>query len=121
MKAVCDSFTGHLARGKDKVQSIQKTTPDTYDDYRRLLEDKSIDAVFIMTPEHLHRDMVIAALEAGKHVYCEKPLTHTIEEGHEILKVVRRRARSCRLARSAGVLCSTRRRARFISRGVSAR
>lgn len=90
VKAVCDSFTGHLARGKDKVQTIQNTTPDTYDDFRRLLEDKSIDAVFIMTPEHLHRDMVIAALEAGKNVYCEKPLTHTIEEGHDILKAVQR-------------------------------
>ncbi len=90
VKAVCDSFTGHLARGKDRVQTVQKTTPDTYDDYRRLLDDKSIDAVFIMTPEHLHRDMVIAALEAGKHVYCEKPLTHTIEEGFDILKAVER-------------------------------
>ena len=86
--AVCDSFTGNLARGKDKVQTMQKTTPSTYDDYRRMLEDKSIDAVFIMTPEHLHRDMVIAALEAGKHVYCEKPLTHTIEEGLDIIKAV---------------------------------
>ncbi len=90
VKAVCDSFQGHLARGKDKVQTIQGITPDTYDDFRRLLEDKSIDAVFIMTPEHLHRDMVIAALEAGKHVYCEKPLTHTIEEGHDILKAVQK-------------------------------
>jgi len=90
VQAVCDSFTGHLARGKDKIQTIQKTSPDTYDDYRRMLDDKSIDAVFIMTPEHLHRDMVIAALEAGKHVYCEKPLTHTIEEGHDILKAVQR-------------------------------
>ncbi len=90
VKAVCDSFAGHLARGKDKVQTMQKTTPDTYEDYKKLLEDKSIDAVFIMTPEHLHRDMVLAALAAGKHVYCEKPLTHTIEEGHEILRAVER-------------------------------
>jgi len=90
VQAVCDSFTGHLARGKDRVQTAQKTTPDAYDDYRRLLDDKSIDAVFIMTPEHLHRDMVIAALQAGKHVYCEKPLTHTIEEGHDILRAVER-------------------------------
>jgi len=90
VKAVCDSFTGHLARGKDRVQTIQKTSPNTYDDFRRMLDDKSIDAVFIMTPEHLHRDMVLAALAAGKHVYCEKPLTHTIEEGQEILRAVER-------------------------------
>ena len=53
-----------------------------------MLADPEIDAVFIMTPEHLHRDMAIAALEAGKHVYCEKPLSHTIEEGFEILEAV---------------------------------
>ncbi len=88
VKAVCDSFTGHLARGKDKVQTMQKDSPATYDDYRRMLEDKSIDAVFIMTPEHLHHDMVIAALQAGKNVYCEKPLSHTIEEGLDMIKAV---------------------------------
>jgi predicted dehydrogenase len=90
VKAVCDSFAGHLARGKDKVQTKQKDTPSTYDDYRKLLEDKSIDAVFIMTPEHLHHDMVIAALQAGKNVYCEKPLSHNIEEGFDIMKAVER-------------------------------
>jgi predicted dehydrogenase len=90
VKAVCDSFAGHLARGKDKVQSMQKDTPDTYDDFRRMLEDKSIDAVFIMTPEHLHHDMVIAALQAGKNVYCEKPLSHTIEEGLDMIRAVER-------------------------------
>ncbi|HYM10061.1 MAG TPA: Gfo/Idh/MocA family oxidoreductase [Bryobacterales bacterium] len=88
VKAVCDSFAGHLARGKDKVQTMQHDTPDTYEDYRKMLEDKSIDAVFIMAPEHLHHDMVIAALKAGKNVYCEKPLSHTIEEGLEMIKAV---------------------------------
>ena len=54
-------------------------------DYHDLLADKSVDAVFIMTPEHLHHDMTIAALKAGKHVYIEKPLAHTIEEGFDIV------------------------------------
>ncbi len=49
---------------------------------------RSIDAVFIMTPEHLHHDMAIAALRAGKHVYVEKPLAHTIEEGFDIVQRV---------------------------------
>ena len=53
-----------------------------------MIEDPALDAIVIMTPEHLHRDMAIAALQAGKHVYCEKPLTHTIEEGFEILQAV---------------------------------
>ena len=83
--AICDTYTGHLARAKDRIQTIYGITPKTYDDFRDLLADKSIDAVFIMTPEHLHHDMTIAALRAGKNVYIEKPLAHTIEEGFDIV------------------------------------
>lgn len=85
VKAICDTFAPRMAKTKDAVITKQNVAPDTYDDYYKMLGDKSIDAVVIMTPEHLHRDMAVAALEAGKHVYCEKPLTHTIEEGYEIL------------------------------------
>src|SRR5262249_23319304 len=84
--AVCDTFTGHLARGKDHVQTKGGNAPATFNDYRQILQDKSIDAVFIMTPEHLHHSMVMDALRAGKHIYVEKPLAHTIEEGAEIVK-----------------------------------
>jgi len=52
--AVCDTFTGHLARGKDRVQTNEGAAPKTFNDYREILADKSIDTVFIMTPEHLH-------------------------------------------------------------------
>lgn len=85
--AVCDAFQGALARGKDRVQTQEKTAPKTYVDYRELLQDPAVDAVFVTTPEHLHHTMTIAALRAGKHVYVEKPLAHTIEEGAEILRV----------------------------------
>ena len=61
-------------------------TPKTYVDYRELLADPSIDAVFIMTPEHLHYSMAMAAIKAGKHIYLEKPIAHTIEEGAAIVK-----------------------------------
>ena len=84
--AICDTFQGYLARGKDRVQTIWGNTPATYEDYHDLLASSSIDAVFIMTPEHLHHDMAIAALRAGKHVYLEKPLAHTIEEGFDIVR-----------------------------------
>jgi predicted dehydrogenase len=84
--AICDTYDGYIARAKDRMQTIWGTTPKTYKDYRDLLADKDVDAVFIMTPEHLHHDMAIAALRAGKHVYVEKPLAHTIEEGFEIVK-----------------------------------
>ncbi|HYW44735.1 MAG TPA: Gfo/Idh/MocA family oxidoreductase [Bryobacteraceae bacterium] len=84
--AICDTYQGYIARAKDRMQTIWGSTPATYVDYRELLADKSIDAVFIMTPEHLHHDMAIAALRAGKHVYVEKPLAHTIAEGFDIVK-----------------------------------
>ena len=84
--AVCDTFEGYIARAKDRVKTIWGNTPKAYVDYRELLADKNIDAVFIMTPEHLHHDMTIAALQAGKHVYIEKPLAHTIEEGFDIVR-----------------------------------
>ena len=90
IKAICDAFAPRLAKAKDDVATEQNSSPDTYDDYYKMIEDQSIDAVVIMTPEHLHRDMAIAALEAGKHVYCEKPLTHTIEEGFDILAAVKK-------------------------------
>jgi predicted dehydrogenase len=86
LTAVCDTFEGYLARAKDRVATVWGNTPATYKDYHDLLADKSIDAVFIMTPEHLHHDMTIAALKAGKHVYIEKPLAHTIEEGWDIVR-----------------------------------
>ena len=85
-KAICDTYDGYIARGKDRVKTIWGNMPEAHKDYRDLLKDKSIDAVFIMTPEHLHHRMTIDALEAGKHVYIEKPLAHTIEEGWDILK-----------------------------------
>jgi predicted dehydrogenase len=83
--AVCDTYKGYIARAVDRMQTIWGTKPATYTDYKELLADKNVDAVFIMTPEHLHHDMAIAALRAGKHVYVEKPLAHTIEEGWDII------------------------------------
>ena len=87
--AVCDTFAGNLAKAKDRVQTQGGNTPKTYVDYRELLADKSIDAVFISTPEHLHHDMAVAALKAGKNIYLEKPLAHTIEEGWDIVRAAK--------------------------------
>ena len=77
------------ARGEyDRLEKIYRrqqmlfnegATPKTFNDYREILADKSIDTVFIMTPEHLHYPMMLAALKAGKNIYVETPLAHTIE------------------------------------------
>jgi predicted dehydrogenase len=84
--AISDTYEGYIARAQDRLQTIWGNKAKAFKDYHDLLADKSIDAVYIMTPEHLHHDMTIAALKAGKHVYIEKPLAHTIEEGFDIVK-----------------------------------
>jgi predicted dehydrogenase len=84
--ALCDTFAGNLNKAKDRVQSVGGNTPKTYIDYKELLADPNVDVVFIATPEHLHYAMAMAAIKAGKHIYLEKPIAHTIEEGAEVVK-----------------------------------
>ncbi len=64
-----------------------------YKDYRHLLERKDIDAVIIATPDHWHARMSMDAAEAGKDIYCEKPMTYTVEEAKEVARVVGRTRR----------------------------
>lgn len=88
--AVCDVDKKHLAAAQARVEKSNGRPCATYNDYRKLLEDKSIDAVLIATPDHWHTLPAIHACEAGKDVYCEKPLTLTIAEGQALVKAVRR-------------------------------
>ncbi len=83
--ALCDVYDRHLNQALEKTGGQAKT----YDDYRKLLESKDVDAVLIATPDHWHAEMAIDACRAGKDIYIEKPLTYTIEEGYKILKAVR--------------------------------
>jgi predicted dehydrogenase len=71
----------------------QKEKPTAYDDYRKLLDHKGLDAVIIATPDHHHRDQLFSAMEAGLHAYIEKPLSHTIEQGKEMVTAVRKAKR----------------------------
>jgi len=77
--AVCDVDLGHAESAKNN-DKIGKGKADIYSDYRKLLERKDIDAVNVVTPDHWHVKIAIEALEAGKHVFCQKPLTLTLEE-----------------------------------------
>lgn len=79
---VCDLYDGHLRRS----QEVQANTPVTRD-YREVIDRKDIDAVLIATSDHWHTRIAIEAMQAGKDVYCEKPMTHTIPESFEMVKV----------------------------------
>ncbi|MEM6330127.1 MAG: Gfo/Idh/MocA family oxidoreductase [Planctomycetota bacterium] len=77
---VCDVFNRYRDETAAKVKSAVGAEPKKTGDYRDILNDASIDAVVISTPDHWHAKQTIDALKAGKHVYCEKPMTHTVEE-----------------------------------------
>ena len=90
---VCDPDTGRANRVAGAIARIQGKKPAVVRDMRKLLDDKSIDAVTIATPDHWHGPAALLALEAGKHVYVEKPCSHNIREGRLMVASARRNKR----------------------------
>jgi predicted dehydrogenase len=82
--AVCDVDASHVAAAKKVFPGAE-----VYSDFRKLLERKDVDAVICGTVDHWHTLVSMAAMKAGKDVYCEKPLTLTIDEGKRLVKVQR--------------------------------
>lgn len=100
VRAVCDVDTTRREDAQNRVNEFYKGRPEmgtpdcgAYNDFRELIARGDIDAVCIATPDHWHAVPVIAALDAGMDVYCEKPLTHNIEEAKEIMDAVERNGR----------------------------
>jgi predicted dehydrogenase len=91
--AVCDVDSEHMAKAKARIEKANQRPCAEFADYRKLLESKDIDAVVVSTPDHWHALPTIHACEAGKDVYCEKPLTLTIAEGQAMVRVARRTKR----------------------------
>jgi predicted dehydrogenase len=81
--AVCDVDANHRDRAKNDA-NVGKGKADAYADYRKVLDRKDIDVVSIVTPDHWHVKIAVEALAAGKHVFCQKPLTLTLEENQLI-------------------------------------
>jgi predicted dehydrogenase len=73
--ALCDVDTNRAAEARQRFPQAR-----FYEDFRRMLEQRDIEAVVVSTPDHLHAPVAVAAMRAGKHVYCEKPLAHSVHE-----------------------------------------
>lgn len=85
VKAVCDHYGAYLRRGAKIAPKAAK-----YEKYQDLLADKAVEAVIVATPTHQHRQIVIDCLKAGKHVYVESPLAHTVEDARAIAQAAKK-------------------------------
>ncbi|MGZ4963780.1 MAG: Gfo/Idh/MocA family protein [Limisphaerales bacterium] len=83
--ALCDVDKNFLGVAKAKFPEAK-----TYTDFRRLLDQKNIDAILVATPDHTHAIATMSALKSGRHVYCEKPLTHTVSEARAIREAAKK-------------------------------
>lgn len=107
--AICDAYKGRLERAMERTSGRAKIYPT----HKELLAAKDVDAVFVVTPDHLHKTHVLDALAAGKDVYCEKPLTYKIDEGLEIIAAANKTGRIVQVG-SQGVSSASQQKAREI-------
>ena len=84
--AVCDVYSKYNDRAAEHIEKNLKTAPTKYVDYREMLEKEDLDAVCIGTPDHWHHRQTIDSLNKGLHVYCEKPMTKTVEEAVDVYR-----------------------------------
>jgi predicted dehydrogenase len=92
--AICDVWE----QARLKANEATKLKDDrVFKDYRRMLDAKDIDAVLVATPDHTHSLISIAAMESGRHVYCEKPMTRHLDEAFKVMDVARRTNRAFQL------------------------
>lgn len=106
--ALADVDETVLGTNVEKTEKDQGKKPDAYGDYRKVLDRKDIDAVMIATPDHWHTKIAVEAMLSGKDVYCEKPLTLTINEGKLIEKVVKETGRIFQVGTMQRTECDSR-------------
>ena len=91
---VCDPDSKRAGRLADSLKGVRgNRAPRVVTDLRKVLEDKSVDAVLVATPDHWHAPAAILACNAGKHVYVEKPCSHNVREGRLLVEAARRNKR----------------------------
>jgi predicted dehydrogenase len=111
--AVCDLYDGHLRRALE----IQPDTPTTRD-YQEVVRRKDIDAVVIATSDHWHSTVAVAAMKAGKDVYCEKPMAHTIPQALEMARVSKETGRLVQVGSQSLSMESTKKGKQWLASGV---
>ncbi len=101
--AAADLYDGRHTLAREIVGKPIKTTRR----YQDLLDDKSIDVIFVAVPDHWHKQVVVDALAAGKDVYCEKPMSHTPADGLDMVAAARKTDRIVQIGaqRTSSVLC----------------
>ena len=92
---VCDPDRDLAAELAAAVERQQGSAPKAVQDMRRVFDDRAVDAVFVATPNHWHALAAIWAMQAGKDVYVEKPVSHNVSEGRRIVQMARKTGRIC--------------------------
>jgi predicted dehydrogenase len=110
--AVCDVDDQHAAGAKKRIGEC-----DVYRDFRSILDRRDIDAILIATPDHWHAPITIMACQAGKDVYCEKPLCRTIEEGRKMVEAARRYDRVVQMGTQYRSIARTRQACEWVRNG----
>jgi predicted dehydrogenase len=95
--AICDCDEAVIGPAMKAVEREQKSPPQYVKDFRKLLDDKTIDVISIATPNHWHALMAVWAMRAGKDVYCEKPASHNLHEGRLMVQAARKYDRICQV------------------------
>ncbi len=89
LTAICDVDTRQINAAMSEIGKLSAGKPKTYKDYRELLQKERPEIVIVATPDHWHPLIAIAAMQQGAHVYVEKPIGHTINEGKAMVKAAR--------------------------------
>jgi predicted dehydrogenase len=97
VKYICDVEEKALKKGIDAVKKVTGKEPAPVKDFRKILDDKEVDAVYIAMPDHWHAPATILACKAGKHVYVEKPLSHNPREGELVVEAALKHTRAVQI------------------------
>src|SRR3712207_1918640 len=114
---ICDADRAVIGPAMKAVEKAQGKAPQFEQDFRKLLDDKSIDLISIATPNHWHALMSIWALQAGKDVYVEKPVSHSVREGRQIVEAARKYNRICQTGTQSRSMPGMREAIEFVRAG----